>query len=131
MDCLNTSLRDLGEVRKREGEKLMLTMVENSDKPRSQIAYAFCGDTRNNMGNSLLMLGAMMGMDVRMVAPKENQNHDDVVEMARARAAETGARITLLHVVPNTLLVPVAAFGLVVFAIFLRLAHRLGVGNNR
>ena len=73
----------------------MLTMVEHSDKPRTQIAYAFCGDARNNMGNSLLMLGAMMGMDVRMVAPKENQNHDDVVELARARAAETGARITI------------------------------------
>ncbi len=73
----------------------MLTMVENSDKPRTQIAYAFCGDARNNMGNSLLMLGAMMGMDVRMVAPKENQNHDDVVELAKARAAETGARITI------------------------------------
>jgi len=73
----------------------MLTMVEHADKPRSQIAYAFLGDARNNMGNSLLMLGAMMGMDVRMIAPKDNQNHDDVVEMARKRADETGARITI------------------------------------
>src|SRR4051794_40765108 len=54
----------------------MLTMVEHSDKPRTQIAYAFLGDARNNMGNSLLVLGAMMGCDVRMVAPKENQPHD-------------------------------------------------------
>jgi len=73
----------------------ILTMVEHCDKPRTQIAYAFVGDARNNMGNSLLMLGAIMGCDVRMVAPKKNQNHKDVVEMAKARAAETGARITI------------------------------------
>ena len=73
----------------------MLTMVENSDKPRSQIAYAFSGDARNNMGNSLLMLGAIMGMDVRMVAPKSLWNHDEVVEMAKERAKSTGARITI------------------------------------
>jgi ornithine carbamoyltransferase len=73
----------------------MLTMVEHSDKPRTQISYAFVGDARNNMGNSLLMLGAIMGCDVRMVAPKKNQNHKDVVELAKARAAETGARITI------------------------------------
>jgi ornithine carbamoyltransferase len=73
----------------------MLTMIENADKPRTQIAYAFLGDARNNMGNSLLMLGAIMGCDVRMVAPRENQPHEDVQEMARARAAETGARIMI------------------------------------
>ncbi|WP_417686627.1 ornithine carbamoyltransferase [Roseibium sp.] len=73
----------------------MLTMVEHADKPRSQISYAFLGDARNNMGNSLLMLGALMGMDVRMIAPKANQNHEDVIEMAKSRAAETGARITI------------------------------------
>ena len=61
----------------------MLTMVEHADKPRTQIAYAFLGDARNNMGNSLLMLGAIMGCDVRMVAPKENQPHEDVQKMAR------------------------------------------------
>ena len=71
----------------------MLTMVEHSDKPRTQIAYAFLGDARNNMGNSLLVLGAMMGCDVRMVAPKENQPHDDVQEIAKKWAAETGARL--------------------------------------
>jgi ornithine carbamoyltransferase len=73
----------------------MLTMVEHADKPRSQISYAFLGDARNNMGNSLLMLGAIFGMDVRMVAPKSNWNHEEVVEDARARAEETGARITI------------------------------------
>src|SRR6476620_11667603 len=39
----------------------MLTMVEHADKPRSQISYAFLGDARNNMGNSLLVMGAIMG----------------------------------------------------------------------
>jgi ornithine carbamoyltransferase len=73
----------------------MLTMVEHCDKPRSQIAYAFLGDARNNMGNSLLMLGAMMGCDVRLVAPKENQPHDDVQATAHKWAEQTGARITI------------------------------------
>ncbi len=73
----------------------MLTMVENSDKPRSQIAYAYLGDARNNMGNSLLLLGAMMGMDVRMIAPKDNQNEPEIIEMAEKWAEETGARITI------------------------------------
>jgi ornithine carbamoyltransferase len=71
----------------------MLTMVEHSDKPRTQIAYAFLGDARNNMGNSLLVLGAMMGCDVRMVAPKANQPHDDVQEIAKKYAEQTGARL--------------------------------------
>ncbi len=71
----------------------MLTMVEHSAKPRSQIAYAFLGDARNNMGNSLLVLGAMMGCDVRMVAPRENQPHDDVQTIAKQWAEQTGARL--------------------------------------
>jgi len=71
----------------------MLTMVEHSDKPRTQIAYAFLGDARNNMGNSLLVLGAMMGCDVRMVAPKANQPHDDVQAIAKKWAKQTGARL--------------------------------------
>src|SRR4051794_26927589 len=71
----------------------MLTMVEHSDKPRTQISYAFLGDARNNMGNSLLVLGAMMGCEVRMVAPKENQPHDDIQAIARKWAEQTGARL--------------------------------------
>src|SRR3954467_6996048 len=73
----------------------MLTMVEHADKPRTQISYAFLGDARNNMGNSLLMLGAIMGCDVRMVAPRENQPHEDIQKMAKERAAESGARIMI------------------------------------
>src|SRR5690242_13723876 len=45
----------------------MLTMREHTTKHDGDIAYAFCGDARNNMGNSLLIAGAMMGMDVRIV----------------------------------------------------------------
>ncbi|MCT4370491.1 ornithine carbamoyltransferase [Yangia mangrovi] len=73
----------------------MLTMVEHADKPRTQIAYAYLGDARNNMGNSLLLLGAMMGMDVRMIAPKENQNEQNIIDMAEDWAKQTGARITI------------------------------------
>ncbi len=72
----------------------MLTMVEHSDKPRTQIAYAFLGDARNNMGNSLMVTAAMLGMDVRMVAPKTLWNDDAVTAKAREIAATTGAKIT-------------------------------------
>ena len=72
-----------------------LTMREHSEKPLQEVAFAFMGDARNNVGNSLLISGAMMGMDVRMVAPKELQNAEDIVAKAREIAAETGARITI------------------------------------
>ncbi|MDU7361486.1 MAG: ornithine carbamoyltransferase [Propionibacteriaceae bacterium] len=72
-----------------------LTMLEHSSKPLEEITFAFLGDARNNVGNSLLISGAMMGMDVRMVAPSSQQNHPDVVTRAREIAAHTGARITI------------------------------------
>ena len=72
-----------------------LTMIEHSDKPLSEVAFAYLGDARNNVANSLLVSGAMMGMDVRMVAPTELQNSDEVVEAAREIATTTGARITI------------------------------------
>jgi ornithine carbamoyltransferase len=73
----------------------MLTMLEHSEKPRSQIAYAFVGDAKNNMGHSLLMLGAIMGCDVRMVAPKGNQPGEEIMKLAEERATDTHARITV------------------------------------
>jgi ornithine carbamoyltransferase len=73
----------------------ILTMREHSAKPVEQIAYAFLGDARNNMGNSLLVGGAKLGMDVRLVAPQELWPHDELVDECRAIGAETGARITL------------------------------------
>jgi ornithine carbamoyltransferase len=72
----------------------MLTMREWSAKHDNEIAFAYLGDTRNNMGNSLLVTGAMMGMDVRMVAPRALWNDDPIVAAARRIADRTGARIT-------------------------------------
>jgi ornithine carbamoyltransferase len=72
----------------------MLTMREHSDKADAEISFAFLGDARNNVGNSLLVAGALMGMDVRIVAPKHLWNADAVVEQAREIAAVTGARLT-------------------------------------
>jgi ornithine carbamoyltransferase len=72
----------------------MLTMREACPKPVAEIAFAFCGDARNNVGNSLLLAGALMGMDVRMVAPRELWNTEEVMAAAMAIAKTTGARIT-------------------------------------
>jgi ornithine carbamoyltransferase len=73
----------------------LLTMEEHSDKPLHSIAYCYLGDARNNMGNSLLLVGARMGMDVRLAAPKGLWPADAVVSRARVLARESGARITL------------------------------------
>jgi ornithine carbamoyltransferase len=73
----------------------LLTMREHCAKPLSQIAYAYVGDGRNNMGNSLLLVGARLGMDVRIGAPRELWPADELIEQCRAIAAETGARVTL------------------------------------
>ena len=73
----------------------LLTMSEHTDKPLQQIAYAYTGDARCNTGNSLLELGCLMGMDVRMVAPVSQHNAPEIVEQARAIAETTGARITI------------------------------------
>lgn len=73
----------------------VLTMREHSDKPLHDISYAYLGDARNNMGNSLLLIGAKLGMDVRVAAPKALWPHADFVAQCRVFAAETGARIML------------------------------------
>ncbi len=72
-----------------------LTMLEHSDKPLHKISFAYLGDARNNMGNSLLIGAAKMGMDVRMVAPSHLFPEENLVKKAREIAAETGAEITL------------------------------------
>jgi ornithine carbamoyltransferase len=73
----------------------LLTMEEHSDKPLHEIAYCYLGDARNNMGNSLLLVGVRMGMDVRLCAPKSLWPAKDVVARARALAEESGAKVTL------------------------------------
>ena len=72
-----------------------LTMSEHTDKPLREVSYAFLGDARFNMGNSLLVGGAKMGMDVRIVAPKALHPAAELVEECRRIAAQTGARITI------------------------------------
>lgn len=73
----------------------VLTMVEHSDKPLSEISYCYLGDARNNMGNSLMMGGVKLGMDVRLAAPKACWPDEGLVERCRAHAADSGARLTL------------------------------------
>ncbi|MBB5428940.1 ornithine carbamoyltransferase [Paraburkholderia atlantica] len=73
----------------------VLTMREYSDKPLTEIRYAYLGDARNNMGNSLLLIGAKLGMDVRIGAPKSLWPSAEYIETCQRIGAETGARIVL------------------------------------
>ena len=73
----------------------LLTMSEHSDKPLEKITFAYLGDSRFNMGNSLLVGGALAGMDVRIVAPKSLQPEAWLVEKCREIASKTGARVTV------------------------------------
>jgi len=70
-----------------------MTMMEHSDKPLHQIKFAYLGDARYNMGNSLLIGAAKMGMDFRSVAPKEVQPSGEMVDDAKRIAAGTGAKL--------------------------------------
>jgi ornithine carbamoyltransferase len=72
-----------------------LTMQEHVEKPLRDISYVFIGDAANNMGDSLLIGGAKMGMDVRLCAPKSCWPHDDIQQEAQRIASTTGARITI------------------------------------
>ncbi|AZI14278.1 ornithine carbamoyltransferase [Avibacterium paragallinarum] len=73
----------------------VLTMMEHCDKPLSDISYVYIGDARNNMGNSLLLIGAKLGMDVRICAPKALQPEAELVAICQEFAQQTGARITI------------------------------------
>ena len=73
----------------------VLTMTEHSVKPLEQISYAYLGDARNNMGNSYLVTGALLGMDVRIAAPRALWPSAEIVDQAKRLASTTGARITL------------------------------------
>ncbi len=72
-----------------------LTMMEHSDKPLSQVKFAYLGDAQNNMGNSLMIGAAKMGMDFRSVAPKAVQPSAELVAQCKEIAKETGAKITI------------------------------------
>ncbi|MFE3601579.1 ornithine carbamoyltransferase [Streptomyces sp. NPDC059096] len=73
----------------------VLTMTEHSAKPLPEIAFAYLGDARFNMGNSYLVTGALLGMDVRIVAPRAYWPADEILTLAREAAEASGARLTL------------------------------------
>jgi ornithine carbamoyltransferase len=73
----------------------VLTMTEHCPKPLTDITFAFVGDGRNNVANSLLLIGAKLGMDVRIGAPQDLWPSDDHVTMCREFAAASGARLTV------------------------------------
>ncbi len=83
----------------------VLTMIEHSNKPLNEISYVYIGDARNNMGNSLLLIGAKLGMDVRICAPKALLPEEELITLCQQFAQESGARITITddidHAVKN------------------------------
>ena len=72
-----------------------MTMLEHSDKPLNRISFCYLGDARNNMGNSLMVGAAKMGMDFRAAAPKQCQPAADLISTCQDIAKNTGARITI------------------------------------
>lgn len=73
----------------------VMTMREHHDGPLEEIAYCFCGDGRNNVARSLLITGALLGMDVRVAAPRELQPPPEVLVAAHRIAARSGARLNI------------------------------------
>ncbi len=73
----------------------LMTMMEHSDKPLHQVKFCYLGDARNNMGNSLLIGAAKMGMDFRAAAPPKLHQSDELQKTAREIAKETGAKILI------------------------------------
>ena len=73
----------------------LLTMKEHSNKPLGKISFCFLGDAGNNMGDSLLIGGAKMGMDVRLCAPKACWPKETIINDAKADAEKSGAKITI------------------------------------
>ncbi len=73
----------------------VLTMRDHSDRPLPEVALCYLGDARNNTANSLLVTGALLGMDVRLAAPESLQPSAEVQEMATRLAGSSGARLTV------------------------------------
>ena len=73
----------------------VMTMREFSDRPLHEIKYAYLGDTRSNMGHSLMIVGCLVGMDVRICGPRELWPADDYVKIAKDLQAKSGARLTI------------------------------------
>jgi len=79
----------------------ILTMFDHTDRPLAEITYCYLGDGRNNTANSLLVTGAMLGMDVRICAPAPLQPSARVQEIAAKLAAGSGARIAVTADIPG------------------------------
>jgi ornithine carbamoyltransferase len=73
----------------------VFTMREHSAKPLEDVAYCYLGDARNNMGNSLMVIGAILGMDVRLAAPKDLWPEGELVDQARELVTASGGRLTI------------------------------------
>jgi ornithine carbamoyltransferase len=74
----------------------VMTMREHSDKRIADIKYAYLGDTRSNMGNSLMIVGCLMGMDVRICGPKQLWPSDEYTSLSRGLAEKSGAKLTII-----------------------------------
>jgi len=72
-----------------------LTMREHTDKPLNKVTFAYLGDARNNMANSLMVGAAKVGMDVRIIGPANLQPEAELVKQCEEIAKETGAKITI------------------------------------
>jgi ornithine carbamoyltransferase len=73
----------------------VMTMREHTDKPIENISFAYVGDTRSNMGHSLMIAGALMGMDVRIAGPKSLWPADEYQKIARGLEAKSGAKLII------------------------------------
>ncbi len=82
----------------------MLTMREHTTKHLDEVAYAYLGDGRNNTARSLLVTGAMLGMDVRIAAPKDRWPEDALIATAEQLAKDTGAQIQVTESVADAVL---------------------------
>src|SRR6266576_4280671 len=80
----------------------ILTMRDHASQPLTEVSYCYLGDGRNNVANSLLVTGALLGMDVRICAPWSLQPSERVQEIAGKLAAESGALHTIKAVMLAT-----------------------------
>jgi ornithine carbamoyltransferase len=73
----------------------IMTMREHSDRPVHEIKYAYVGDTRSNMGHSLMIVGCLMGMDVRIAGPRPLWPSQEYQKIARSLESRYGAKLTI------------------------------------
>ncbi|WEJ12144.1 ornithine carbamoyltransferase [Sinorhizobium prairiense] len=73
----------------------VMTMREHADKPIADIKYAYVGDTRSNMGHSLLIVGCLLGMDVRICGPRSLWPSEEYRSIAEKLKEKSGARLTV------------------------------------